>query len=150
MVKLIMAFSGAVVAAFVTASILATQFILSRVAAMGMDVTPGVRLQATLHDILGLSGTYLPMVAVALLLALLTAAGLGKFLPRYRSLLFVIAGAAGLIAIHVILKAVLGLSGIAATRTLAGLLSQGVAGALGGYVFVSMRRAMATAGKPSH
>lgn len=148
MMKLIMAFSGAVIAAFVTASIFTTQFILSNVSAMGLNVTPGVRLHATFHDILGLSGTYLPMVAVALLLALLVAAGLGKYLPRYKALLFVIAGAAGLIAIHLIIKAVLGLSGIAATRTLAGLLSQGLAGALGGYVFVAMRRAMTTASRP--
>jgi hypothetical protein len=141
MIKLTMAFSGAVLAAFVTGSIFATQFTLANVSAMGMDVTPGVRLQATLHDLVGLSATYLPMIAVALLVALLTAAGLAKRLPGQRMLLFMLAGAVGLIAIHLIIKAVLGLSGIAATRTVAGLLSQGLAGAIGGYVFFAIRRA---------
>ena len=100
-----------------------------------------VRLQATIHDLAGLSGTYLPLIAVALLIALLTAAGLEKLLPGQRMVLCILAGAVGLIAIHLIMKAVLGLNGIAATRTLAGLLSQGLAGALGGYVFFAIRRA---------
>jgi hypothetical protein len=141
MIKLVMAFSGAVMAAFVTGSIFATQFILANVSAMGMEVTPGVRLQATFHDLVGLSGTYLPMIAVALLIALSAATRLAKLFPGQRLVLFVLAGSLGLISIHVIIKAVLGLSGIAATRTLAGLLSQGLAGALGGYVYFAVRRA---------
>ena len=44
-------------------------------------------------------------------------------------------GCVALIAIHVILKMVLGLSGVATTRTFAGLLAQGLAGAIGGYCY---------------
>ena len=141
MSKLLIAFSGAVLAAFVTASVLATQFILANVSAMGMDVSASVRLQTTLQDIAGLSGSYLPMIAVALLIALAIAGRLAKRFPGQRLFLFMLAGAVGLIAIHLLMKAVLGLSGIAATRTLAGLLSQGLAGALGGYVFFAIRQA---------
>ena len=36
---------------------------------------------------------------------------------------------------HVIMKMVLGLTGVAPTRTMMGLLAQGVAGAFGGYLF---------------
>ena len=48
---------------------------------------------------------------------------------------YMLAGFVGLIAIHLIMKAVVGMTGVAATRTLAGLLAQGIAGALGGYLF---------------
>ncbi len=140
MLKVILAYAGAVVAAFVLGSVFVTQFNLASVAGMGMEVSPGVRLQATLHDLAGLSSTYLPMVAVAFLIALLVAAGLLKLFPAQRLFLFVLAGAVGLITIHLLIKALLGLNGIAATRTLAGLLSQGLAGAVGGYVFYAIRR----------
>ena len=140
MMKLVLAFGVAVLAAYMAGSILATQFILANVSAMGMDVTAGVRLDSTLHDLAGLSRSYLPIIAVALLIALLTASGLTRLLPNQRLFLYVLAGAVGIVAIHLIMKAVLGLSGIAATRTAAGLLCQGLAGALGGYVFYRLRR----------
>ncbi len=141
MLRIVAAYLVAVVAAFVVGSVFVTQFNLARVAGMGLDISTGVRLQATLHDLLGLAATYLPMVAVAFLIALLVASGLLKLFPQQRLLLFVLAGAVGLVTVHLLIKALLGLNGIAATRTLAGLLSQGLAGALGGYVFYAMRRA---------
>ena len=100
--KVVMAFSGAVLATFVAGSIFATQFILSNVSDMNMEVTAGVRLHATLHDLAGLSMSYLPMIAVAFLIALLVAAGLAKLFPAQRMFLYVLAGAVGVIAIHVV------------------------------------------------
>ncbi|MEM1110335.1 MAG: hypothetical protein AAGI11_00385 [Pseudomonadota bacterium] len=140
MVNWLLAFLAAVIAAFAAGSIMATQFILGNVSAMGMDVTAGVRLHATLHDLAGLAPTYMPLIAVAFLIGLSSGSGLSRLLPAQRLWLCILAGAVSLIAIHMIMKAVLGLSGIAATRTLAGLLSQGLAGALGGYVFAMIRR----------
>ena len=55
--------------------------------------------------------------------------------PELRMVCYLSAGFVAMVAILVILKAVLGLSGIAPTRELAGLLAQGIAGALGGFVF---------------
>ena len=140
MIKVVTAFIAATLAAFVAGSILATQFILANVSAMGMEVTTGVRLQSTFHDIAGLSTSYLPMVSIALLIAFLVAGLLAKRWPTQRLFLFMLAGAVGLVAIHVLMKALLGLSGIAATRTTLGLLSQGLAGALGGYFYYRLRR----------
>ncbi len=140
MIKIITAFVAATLAAFLAGSMLATQFILANVSAMGMEVTAGVRLQSTLHDIAGLSTSYLPMVSIALLIAFLVAGLLAKRFPTRRLFLFMLAGAVGLIVIHLLMKALLGLSGIAATRTTLGLLSQGLAGALGGYLYYRLRR----------
>jgi hypothetical protein len=146
MLKTLAAYAGAVIGAFLLGSILVTQFNLAQVAGMGMDVTLAVRLQATLHDISGLAGTYLPLIAVAFLIALLVATGLLKVFPSQPQLLYQLAGGVALVALHMTMKAVLGLSGIAATRTLAGLLSQGLAGMLGGYIFYRIRTGTADAG----
>ena len=55
--------------------------------------------------------------------------------PHLRLIGFTMAGFVALIAIHVIIKAVVGISGVAPTRTLLGLLCQGIAGGVGGYLF---------------
>ncbi len=135
MLKVVLAYSSAVVGAFLLASILATQFILGNVQELGMDVTAAVRLQATLHDIAGLATSYLPLLAVAFLIALPVTGGLRKVFPSRPLLLYALAGAVAVITLHLTMKAALGLSGIAATRTTLGLLSQGLAGALGGYLY---------------
>lgn len=139
MIKVLLAYAAAVSGAFVLGSILATQFILGNVAAMGMDVSVGVRLEATLHDVLGLATSYLPLMAIAFLVALPVAAGLRRLLPTQALFLYVLAGAVAVVTLHLAMKAALGLSGIAATRTAAGLLSQGLAGALGGYLYYWIR-----------
>jgi hypothetical protein len=139
MLKVLLAYAGAVVGAYVLGSILATQLILGNVQAMGMNVTGGVRLEATVHDILGLAASYLPLMAVAFLIALPVATGLRKVLSTPPLVLYVLAGAGAVVTQHLTMKAVLGLSGIAATRTTAGLLSQGLAGALGGYLYYKIR-----------
>ncbi len=139
MLKILSAYAGAVATAFLLGSVLATQFILGNVTDMGLDVSLGVRLDATLHDIGGLAATYLPLIAIAFIIALLVASGLLKVFPSRPQLLYVLAGGLALITLHLAMKAVLGLTGIAATRTVAGLLSQGLAGMLGGYMFYRIR-----------
>jgi hypothetical protein len=126
--------------AFLVGSIFATQFILANVTALGPEVDLTVRLHATTHDLLGLSSSYLPLIGIAFLLGLPIAGGLSKLWPEQRLLLYIAAGAVALLAIHLLMKALLGLSGIAATRSLAGLLSQGLAGGCGGYLFYRLRR----------
>ena len=100
MLKTLAAYAGAVTGAFLLGSILATQFILGNVADMGMDVSLGVRLQATLHDIGGLASTYLPLIAVTFLIALLIATGLLKVFPSRPGLLYLLAGGLALVSLH--------------------------------------------------
>jgi len=117
------------------ASVLATQVILARLTGMGIPVTLRDRLDATAHDLLGLATSYLPLMLLAYLLALPVAVALSAYLTRFRVLIYGLAGAVAVIAIHLIIKAVLGLNGIAAVRDLHGLLLQGLAGWFGGYLF---------------
>jgi len=107
---------------------------------MGLEVSTGVRLDTTFKDIIGLAASYLTLILVSFTLALPVAAGLTRVLPGQRALLFSLAGFVAIVALHLIMKAVLGLSGIAPTRTLIGLLSQGLAGAVGGYCYHALSR----------
>ena len=133
--RAIIAFFPAVFGAYLLASILATQTILARIESMGVPVTLRDRLQASFHDIYGLAASYLPLMLVAYVLALPVAAGIAKYLPRLRVVLYGVAGASALISMHLLIKAILGLNGLAAVRDLNGLLLQGVAGWFGGYLF---------------
>jgi len=65
-----------------------------------------------------------------------------KYVPHLRMIGYVLAGAVGLFALHLIMKMVLGISGIAPTRTVIGLIAQALAGGVGGYLFhlLSMKR----------
>jgi hypothetical protein len=135
MIRVLKAIIPAVLLAYALASILSTQTILAAVQAMGLEVSAGVRLSTTVQDMMGMIPSYLPLILVAFIIGLPVAAGLSRLLPNQRALLFTLAGFAAVVALHLIMKAALGITGIAATRTLTGLLFQGLAGAVGGYCY---------------
>ncbi|HAL41552.1 MAG TPA: hypothetical protein DCP57_03835, partial [Gammaproteobacteria bacterium] len=62
-------------------------------------------------------------------------------LPRFRSVGFAFAGAVSVYAVILLLLLLFGTHGITVTRTLPGLISQCMAGALGGYIFAALTRA---------
>jgi len=140
MLRVLKAFFPAVLLTYVLASIFSTQIILGNLQGMGVDVSSIVRLSTTFHDLVGLTSSYLLLILIAFLLGLPVAAGLNKLMPGHRLALFVLAGFVAIVALHLIMKAVLGLSGIAATRTMFGLLTQGFAGAVGGYLYYRLSR----------
>jgi hypothetical protein len=129
------AFLAALALTYLLGSVLATQFVLHEVAGLGLPVPWAVRLDTTLFDLAGLARSYLPLLAVALVLALPVAAGLTRFMPGARPILYPAAGFVAVLALHLIMAAVLGVTGIAATRSLPGLIAQGLAGAAGGALF---------------
>lgn len=135
MIKRIGAFVGAVLAAYIPAALVSTQMVLAEVAALGLPISAGVRASATLHDLIGMATTYLPLVALSLLLGFAAAAVVLRLLPHWRPFGYVFAGACAVLVLHLILYATFGMHPLPATRTEAGLIAQGAAGALGGYVF---------------
>ncbi|MFT4768325.1 MAG: hypothetical protein ACI8RN_001460 [Glaciecola sp.] len=135
MLRAVMAFFPAVLGAYIVGSVFATQTILAELQAMAMPVTLRDRLHASWHDLLGLTTSYLPLILIAFLVAMPIAAGLSRYLPRARVFLYGLAGAIAILALHLIMKAVLGLNGIAAVREPLGLALQCLAGWFGGYLF---------------
>lgn len=137
-------FLAAVIAAYVLGAIFVSQGNIASIVAMDFDVSAAQRFDAALHDVRNMTAIYLPVIAVSYLISMPVATFIIKYVPHLRMILYVLAGAAGLVAIHLILKLVLGISGIAPTRTIVGLLAQAIAGGVGGYLFhvISMKRSV--------
>lgn len=125
----------AVISTYIVGVIFVSQGNIANVVAMGFQVTIAQRLDAVMHDLTHMTGIYLPVIAVSMLISLPVAAMIIKYAPHLRSIGYILAGVTALLAIHMIIKMVFGISGIAPTRTLIGLLAQGVAGGVGGYLF---------------
>ena len=142
LVRNLCGFLAAVIAAYVLGAIFVSQGNIASIVAMDFDVSVAQRFDAALHDVTNMTGIYLPVIAVSYLISMPVATFLIKYAPQLRMLLYVLAGATGLLVIHLILKLVLGISGIAPTRTLVGLIAQAIAGGVGGYLFhvISMKR----------
>lgn len=139
----VIAFLAATASAYLVAVVLVSQFNIAEVQNMGFTVSLAQRGEAVLHDLLGMTAAYLPLIAAGFLLAFLfTGLVLMRFIAA-PAILYPLAGFVAVIAIHSLLHMVFGVSGIAPTRTFVGLLSQGVAGALGGYVYWRLRFAAA-------
>jgi hypothetical protein len=128
-------FLVAVIAAYLLGAIFVSQGNIASVIALNFDVSLAQRFEAALHDVSNMTGIYLPVIAVSYLLAMPVATFIIKYLPQHRMILYIAAGAAGLITIHIIMKLLFGISGIAATRSVIGMLAQAVAGGVGGYLF---------------
>lgn len=96
------------------------------------------RLAMSLRDIAGMAPMFLPMVAFALLVAFMTAALLGRWLRRWRLPLYLLAGATGLVCIHLGLHLAFGITPVAIARSGAGLLVQGIAGGVGGLTYLAL------------
>ena len=127
--------------AFVAGSVLGTQVVLNNVASMGLEVTLAMRWSSSLSDVAGLAATLLPLMAIALLPGWLILDWLGRRSTlRIAPAWYVLAGAAGIAALHPTLNWAFGVDVFAPARTVPGLLGQAVAGGLGGLVVLYSRR----------
>ena len=137
---------AAVLASYILASAIATQHVANALVSMGIELGAGDRAAMTAADLLGMASSLLPMIAFGLLVAFLVAALLARlwpgFRPGWRRPLYALAGFTALITIHVAMNLAFGLTPIAVARSGAGLLMQGLAGAVGGYLYVRLGDAL--------
>jgi hypothetical protein len=135
MIRKLTAFLASVMGTYFVGVMFIGQGNLAAVAELGLNIGFSDRLETLMHDLTHMMSIYLPLVAISSIIAFPVAARIIRLTPNLRLVGYVSAGFAALIAMHVILKMVLGLSGVAPTRTMIGLLAQGIAGAFGGYLF---------------
>ncbi|MDX1380260.1 MAG: hypothetical protein R3233_04025 [Xanthomonadales bacterium] len=139
----LLAFLAAVSLAYLLAALTSTQAVILRLEGMGVTVPLDDRAAMALRDLGGLAGTFLPLVALGLLIALLCAALITRWLPRWRSALYFVAGAAALICVHLLMNLALGITPVAVARTGGGLAVQAAAGAAGGLAYLGLARRFA-------
>lgn len=135
MIKKARAFLLALLTTYVIGAVTISQFNIARIVDMGFPVDTNERFATAWHDLTHMYDLYLPLVAIALLIAFLVN-GLGILklfnMPR---VLYPLAGFAGLLTLHLTLEAVLGMTPVAPARDFWGLMTQGIAGGVGGWVF---------------
>ena len=139
--KGVMAFGLAVVITAVAGAVVHSQFIVANMAEMGHPVALGDRIAWTGHDIVGMFSTYAPIIALAFVLAFPIAAHVSRRLNRLRTFGYTLAGAAAIVCALLVMKQMLDISGVAGARTALGIAAQGLAGALGGWLFALTSRA---------
>ncbi len=128
----------AVIVNYVLAVTLGTLGIMSTIAGFGVPVSATDRMAAVWHDLMGMAPTYLPLIAVALAIAFLIAGQLVRLFKLPRSAVYTLAGFVAIIALHTIMEMALGLVGVAAARSVTGLVGQAIAGAGAGWVFAAI------------
>lgn len=131
---------GAVAVGYLLAVLTATQTVIHALAGMGVPVGLSGRVAMSLQDVRGMAGMFLPLVAFAYLVAFLAAALLTRWLARWRTALYALAGATALVMIHVTLNLAFGLTPVAAARTAGGLALQALAGGIGGLAYLYLAR----------
>jgi len=131
---------AAILVTYLLATVTASLHVASRLAAMGVTLDPAARLAMIGHDLVGMAGMFLPLIAFALLVAFLVTALVHYGLRRARVLLYVLAGAVAMLALHLGLHAAFGLTPVAIARSAGGLALQTLAGAAGGWVYIGLNR----------
>lgn len=135
MLRVLGAYLAAVLVTYAGAAFAHTQSVMARLDDMGVAVSAGDRLYATVHDLAGMAALFLPMIAAGLAVAFPVARLVLRVLPRWQPLAYPLAGGVAVLAIHVILYQTLSITPIAGARTTVGLTIQALCGALGGWVF---------------
>ncbi len=144
--KRIIAFLLAVLAAYIFGVLTYGQLILGNLVEMGMTVDAAVRWTTFWHDLTHMYDLYLPLITVALLLGFLVAALVLRWMPQIRTLGYMSAGFCAIWLMDFLLGAVLtgGTHPLVVTRTTVGLISQCLAGGLGGLVFAYLSAPVAS------
>ena len=129
-------FALAVLATEVLAALASTQFVLAGLTDLGVTVTLGQRLTMSLQDVVGMMGIYLPVLAFALALGFgFTALVLRRLDATWAAWGYPAAGFVAVLAALFTVFSMFDITPIAGARSGAGLLAQGLAGALGGVLF---------------
>ncbi|MEO1253211.1 MAG: hypothetical protein AAFW81_12800 [Pseudomonadota bacterium] len=140
MLRTMIAFLTAVIAAYLFASVFYTYQVIGAQAAIGATYTPAQQAETYAANLIGL-WQYGAMIAVAFVIAFLVAAGARRVLKPLAPVAYPVAGAASILVLLYAVEAQLGGGAgvIGGARTATGLALQCLAGAIGGFVFALMR-----------
>jgi hypothetical protein len=138
--KIVAAFLAALLVTTVAGTVFQSQFNLAQLTALGVSIPMGLRLETTARDLAGFAPNFGALSAAAFLVAFTVTGLIRRWLPQQRTALYALAGAVAIWAMLMLMELALGLTAIAAARTLAGFTSLVVAGALGGWVFAVLSR----------
>ncbi len=134
--RIIPAFVLSVAVTAMLSSVAQTQFNMLALAGMGVMVPAGLWLQVVFRDLVGFAPIYAVVVAVAFLLAFTVAGLMARWLPGQRLLLFMLAGAAGILTAILLINGLAPMTPVAMSRYVTGIAILTGAGAVGGWVYL--------------
>lgn len=137
MFRLIFAFFSGVVATALLCSVLSTQFVIAALQDIEVMIPMAVRLQMTVKD-LAILQALVPAISACFLVGFIVAALCVRWIGGHRTLWYVLAGISALLSFYMLLNLILELMPIAGARTTAGMVAQGLAGGVGGWIFASI------------
>lgn len=146
-VRQIVRFGVAVAAAAALGTLASTHFVLQGLGDIGVQIGFGARAAMHWEDLLGMGPLFAGIVAVGFAIAFPVAKAVMRALPAWQPVGYPLAGAAALVVALLLMQGVLGIMPVAGARSVLGLAGQGVAGALGGFVFAALGRGLSPAGK---
>jgi hypothetical protein len=138
---LLMHFVCSAAAAVVTACVFQTQMVLLGLTNLGVNITWTNRMYMVGQDLLGLLPTYGIIVTVGLAIGFGVTKAIKKYTRFNNYALYVLAGGVTMLVILFTLHPILHITLLAGARSGFGLLLQIVAGLLGGFIFMSLRKA---------
>jgi len=134
-IRVFLGWAIGVLTAVLLGSIIQTQFNLASLGHLGVEVGWGDRLSTTWHDLINFTPVYGLLVSIAFAIAWPVAGMLKRRLPDQRTLLFTLAGFAAIWLMIAIMNQALPVTGIAATRSLIGMLALSLSGAVAGWIY---------------
>lgn len=147
--KTLMAYLVSVIAGYVLATVLVSWTNIQAIVDLGFEITLSQRGDTIIHDLVSMTATYLPLMAIALLIGFVVAGLIIRMKPSLAFVGYVLAGFVAVIVLHVAMKAALGLTGVAAVRGMMGLIVQGLAGAFAGWCFFRLKIGGPEASEPA-
>lgn len=138
--RVVFAYLAAVLVTTVLGTITQTQFNLAALQALGTPIPLDVRAVTTGRDLLGFTPSFAPIVAGGFLIAFIVSGLLARWRPAWRGVLHPLAGFTAVLTALVVMNHLFGITPVAATRSLVGLLAMAASGAVGGWVFARVIR----------
>ena len=139
--RALLAVASGILVAFFVGSVIGTQMVLSSVEKMGLAVSWGMRWSSSWRDIVGLSASLLPLMAIALAPAWLLLVWLDRrSVLNINAAICAICGGLCVGLLHPLLNMAFGVDVFAPARSWSGLLWQAGAGAFGGWAMASLWR----------
>lgn len=136
--KTIVIFVTAVVFAAILTSIVSTQLVLADIQSFGLAVSLGDRLQATLHDLLGLALPLVMVIGLSFLVAFIVARNAIRMIGGSKMIWYMAAGFTSVPAGIFLIKYFMGGTLLASARTSLGMLLVACCCMAGGWLFAHL------------
>jgi hypothetical protein len=137
--RYLIAFIISVMAASIIASMFSTQFVVASLRELGVEIPTATRLAMTFGDLA--SVRFLGIIfGMCFLIGFIVAAVAKHYVGGSRLSWYTVAGGLSYTATLLLIEQILQLMPIAGARTIEGMFTQGLAGAMGGFIFAQLTK----------